>query len=88
MAKFDGLRAYKHLSSVKAAHFLQYLQKKFPFKIKAIQIDGGSEFKKFFEQECEKREIMLFELPPSSPVFQKPKRKDTGAPARDQGSFG
>jgi transposase InsO family protein len=67
VAKFDGLRAYKHLSSVKAAHFLQYLQKKFPFKIKAIQIDGGSEFKKFFEQECEKREIMLFELPPSSP---------------------
>jgi transposase InsO family protein len=52
---------------VKAAHFLQYLQKKFPFKIKAIQIDGGSEFKKFFEQECEKKKIMLFELPPRSP---------------------
>lgn len=67
VAKFDGLRAYKHLSSVKAAHFLQYLQKKFPFKIKAIQIDGGSEFKKFFEEECEKRDIMLFELPPRSP---------------------
>jgi len=32
VAKFDGLRAYKSLSSVKAAHFLQYLQKKFPFK--------------------------------------------------------
>ena len=67
VAKFDGLRAYKHLSSMKAAHFLQYLQKKFPFKIKAIQIDGGSEFKKFFEEECEKRDIMLFELPPRSP---------------------
>jgi transposase InsO family protein len=67
VVKFDGLRAYKHLSSVKAAHFLQYLQKKFPFKIKAIQIDGGSEFKKFFEEECEKRDIMLFELPPRSP---------------------
>ncbi len=67
VAKFDGLRAYKSQSSVKAAHFLQYLQKKFPFKIKAIQIDGGSEFRKHFEQECQKREIMLFELPPSSP---------------------
>jgi len=67
VARFDGLRAYKSQSSVKAAHFLQYLQKKFPFKIKAIQIDGGSEFKKHFEQECEKRKIMLFELPPSSP---------------------
>ncbi len=67
VAKFDGLRAYKSQSSVKAAHFLQYLQKKFPFKIKAIQIDGGSEFRKHFEEECEKREIMLFELPPRSP---------------------
>jgi len=67
VARFDGLRAYKSQSSVKAANFLQYLQKKFPFKIKAIQIDGGSEFKKHFEQECEKREIMLFELPPRSP---------------------
>ncbi|MBA7520839.1 hypothetical protein ES705_12938 [subsurface metagenome] len=67
VARFDVLRAYKSQSSVKAAHFLQYLQKKFPFKIKAIQIDGGSEFKKHFEQECQRREIMLFELPPRSP---------------------
>jgi len=50
-----------------AAHFLQYLRKKFPFKIKAIQIDGGSEFKKYFEEECKRREIILFELPPRSP---------------------
>ena len=67
VVKFDGLRAYRSQTSVKASHFLQYLQKKFPFKIKAIQIDGGSEFKKHFEEECKKREILLFELPPSSP---------------------
>jgi len=67
VVKFDGLRAYKSQTSIKAAHFLQYLQKKFPFKIKAIQIDGGSEFKKYFEQECKRREIILFELPPRSP---------------------
>jgi transposase InsO family protein len=65
--KFDVLRAYKSQSSVKAAHFLQYMRKKFPFPIKAIQIDGGSEFKKFFEEECEKRGILLFVLPPRSP---------------------
>ena len=40
VVKFDALRAYKSKTSVKAAHFLDYLQKKFPFKIKAIQIDG------------------------------------------------
>jgi len=67
VVKYDGLRAYKRQSSVKAAHFLQYLQKKFPFKIKAIQIDGGSEFKKHFELECERTKILLFELPPRSP---------------------
>jgi len=67
VVKFDGLRAYRSQTSVKASHFLQYLRKKFPFKIKAIQIDGGSEFKKHFEEECKRREILLFELPPSSP---------------------
>lgn len=67
VARYDGLRAYKSQSSIKAAHFLQYLQKKFPFKIKAIQIDGGSEFKKHFEEECKKRNLLLFVLPPSSP---------------------
>ena len=67
ICKFDGLRAYKSQTSSKAAHFLQYLQKKFPFKIKAIQIDGGSEFKKHFEEECERRKLLLFLLPPSSP---------------------
>ena len=65
--RFDGLRAYKSQTSSKAAHFLQYLQKKFPFPIKAIQIDGGSEFKKHFEEECEKKKLLLFQLPPSSP---------------------
>ena len=67
VAKFDGLRAYKSKTRVKAALFLDYLQKKFPFKIKAIQVDGGSEFKKHFEEECKRRDIMLFGLPPRSP---------------------
>ena len=67
VVRFDGLRAYKSQTSSKAAHFLQYLQKKFPFTIKAIQIDGGSEFKKYFEEECEKRSLLLFVLPPRSP---------------------
>ena len=67
LSKWDGIRAYKRQTSTKAAHFLQYLQRKFPFRIKAIQIDGGSEFRKHFEQECQRREILLFELPPRSP---------------------
>lgn len=65
--RFDAMRAYKYQSSVKAAHFLHYLRKKFPFPIKAIQIDGGSEFKQFFEQACQQAGILLFVLPPRSP---------------------
>ena len=33
----------------------------------AIQVDGGSEFEAIFEEECQRRGIMLFVLPPRSP---------------------
>ena len=38
-----------------------------PFPIKAIQVDGGSEFQDAFERECQKRGIKLLVLPPRSP---------------------
>ena len=38
-----------------------------PFRVKAIQVDGGSEFQAEFERECERRGIFLFVLPPRSP---------------------
>ena len=38
-----------------------------PFPIKAIQVDGGSEFQDAFERECQRRGIKLFVLPPRSP---------------------
>lgn len=67
VSKRDGIKAYCRQTSFCAALFLDYLIKKFPFKIKAIQIDGGSEFKKDFEKECQKRKIVLFVLPPRRP---------------------
>ena len=38
-----------------------------PFSIKAIQIDGGSEFMSEFEEYCKEQELRLFVLPPHSP---------------------
>jgi len=38
-----------------------------PFPVRAIQVDGGSEFQDVFEAECQKRGIKLFVLPPRSP---------------------
>lgn len=67
VSKRDGLRVCSRQTSFCAALFLEYLEKKFPFKVKAIQIDGGSEFKKDFEEACKKRGILLFVLPPHSP---------------------
>jgi putative transposase len=38
-----------------------------PFPVRAIQIDGGSEFKGAFEAACQERGIPLYVLPPRSP---------------------
>ena len=62
VSRFDGLWAYKRQTSTAGADFLHYLRKKFPFPIKAIQIDGGSEFKDQFEEAWRMKQILLFEL--------------------------
>ncbi|MBA7625783.1 hypothetical protein ES703_33215 [subsurface metagenome] len=38
-----------------------------PFPIRAIQVDGGSEFEAVFERECQRCNIKLFILLPRSP---------------------
>ncbi len=50
-----------------AKEFLGEVQGRFPFPIKAIQIDGGSEFMAQFEAECQAQTIPLWVLPPHSP---------------------
>lgn len=67
ISKWDGIRVYSRQTSFCAANFLDYLQMTYPFKIRAIQIDGGSEWKKDFEDACEDNGIALFVLPPRSP---------------------
>lgn len=59
--------ASTRITSRSAAKIIEILAERMPFKIKAIQIDGGSEFKSEFELECQKRGIILFVLPPRSP---------------------
>ena len=48
---------------------MEYLLRKFPFPVRAIQIDGGSEFKKHFEEACQTRG-WLFIIPPRTPKLQ------------------
>lgn len=67
VSRWDEARAFRRQTSFAAALFLDYLEKKFPFPIRAIRIDGGSEFKKDFEDAVRARGILLFVIPPHSP---------------------
>jgi len=50
-----------------AVRALDELIERSPFPVRAIQVDGGSEFMADFEATCKERGILLFELPPRSP---------------------
>jgi hypothetical protein len=50
-----------------AAQFLDTLQHRMPFPIRAVQVDGGSEFAAEFELASQQRGLHLFVLPPRSP---------------------
>ena len=50
-----------------ASRALDDLIARSPFVIKAIQVDGGSEFMAEFEDACKEKGILLFCLPPRSP---------------------
>lgn len=67
ISKMTARCASTRITSRSAAKIIDILEERLPFKIKAVQIDGGSEFKAEFEAECQKRSIILFVLPPRSP---------------------
>ena len=50
-----------------ATAFLHDLLARAPFEVRAIQVDGGSEFKAEFEAACQEKGLLLFVLPPRSP---------------------
>lgn len=60
---------YSDATSISAKKFLDKLIKTFPFKIRSVQVDGGSEFMAHFEQACADNNIRLFVLPPKRPQY-------------------
>lgn len=60
-----GIRGVATASTAK--EFLAEVRVRCPFPVKAMQIDGGSEFMAEFEQECADQGIALWVLPPHSP---------------------
>jgi len=67
VSRWNVLGIFSRATSETAKRFLDDMEKRTPNKIKAIQIDGGSEFQSVFEDECQKRGILLYVLPPRSP---------------------
>lgn len=67
--KYTIYQVYKTATSKNAADFLEHMKRKFPFPIRSVQVDGGSEFMADFEKACSNHNIPLFVLPPRSPEY-------------------
>jgi len=70
ISRWGVSRVYRRATSFTASLFLEDMQRKFPFSIRAIQIDGGSEFQKHFDEACRERGIRLFIIPARTPQLQ------------------
>jgi putative transposase len=67
LSRWDVLEVHTQATATIAARFLDTLLERMPFPVRAIQVDGGSEFQAAFEADCQRRGIPLFVLPPKSP---------------------
>jgi transposase InsO family protein len=67
ISRWDVVEVHRRGTSLAAARFLDTLLDRVPFAVKALQVDGGSEFAAEFELACQQKELPLFVLPPKSP---------------------
>jgi putative transposase len=67
VSRWNVLGIFAQATATTARHFLDDMVRRTPNNIRAIQIDGGSEFQSVFEEECQRRGIKLYVLPPRSP---------------------
>jgi len=67
ISRWDVIQAHSRATASAATQFLDTLQLRMPFPIRAVQVDGGSEFAAEFEAACQQRGLHLFVLPPRSP---------------------
>ena len=67
VSRWDVLGVYGRATAVTARDFLNAVIERMPYPVRAIQVDGGSEFKAEFEEACREKGLRLFVLPPRSP---------------------
>jgi putative transposase len=67
VSRWDVIQAHGRATAFAASQFLETLLHRMPFPVRALQVDGGSEFAAEFEHACQQRGLHLFVLPPRSP---------------------
>jgi putative transposase len=67
VSRWDVLGVYSRATAVTSRDFLNAVIERMPGPVRAIQVDGGSEFKAEFEEACQEMGLRLFVLPPRSP---------------------
>lgn len=67
--KYMVSQVYHEATSKNASDFFELIKARFPFPIKSIQVDGGSEFMAEFEKICKLYNVPLFVLPPRRPQY-------------------
>jgi transposase InsO family protein len=78
-AKWTVAAPYARATAKNAAEFLLRVCAQMPDPIKAIQIDGGSEFMAEFELACKEAKLPLYVLPPRSPKLNGAVERCNGA---------
>jgi transposase InsO family protein len=66
-SRWDTLELRRNATARAAVGILDALAARMPFAVRALSVDGGSEFMADFEDACRERAIRLFVLPPRSP---------------------
>ena len=67
VSRYNVAAIRSQATATSARAFLHDVVARLPFAVRAIQVDGGSEFMAEFEEACAQHNIMLFVLPPRSP---------------------
>lgn len=67
VSRYSLLEIRGSATALMAKQSLDAMLTRCPFPVKAIQVDGGSEFMAEFEGACQQRGVRLFQLPPRSP---------------------
>jgi transposase InsO family protein len=67
VSRWDTLELASNATATAASRMLDALAERMPFPVRAISVDGGSEFMAGFEEACRRRAITLYVLPPRSP---------------------